>query len=78
MKPYMGFLLAYLHLILVYLKVKVKLIDISTVNISKMVKNMANISITIKYEVAYRLSIRLFAFDLGHSEGHCQGCAHFN
>ena len=37
----------------------------STVNISKIVADMANITIAMKYEVAYKLSIGIFRFDLG-------------
>ena len=37
---------------------------ISTMNILEMVKNMANITIAIKYQFMYSLSIIIFTFDL--------------
>ena len=46
------------------LKVKVKIVHISTVNISKMMTYMANIIIAMKYEAAYWLSIDIFRFYL--------------
>ena len=36
---------------------------ISTANISKIVTDMANITIGFKYEFAYELSISIFTFD---------------
>ena len=61
----------YLHILRVNVKVKVKVkgkftvMHISTTNISKMVRDGANIIISIKYEDAYGLSMRIFRFDLG-------------
>ena len=46
------------------LKVKVTVTHISTANVLKMVKYMANVAIVIKYEVTYEFSIRTFTFDL--------------
>ena len=45
------------------LKVQVNVKHISTVYISKTVSDLANITIAIKYYVAYRLSINIFTFD---------------
>ena len=45
--------------------VKVKIMYISTVNISEMVRGWANITIAITYEVAYVRSSSIFRFDLG-------------
>ena len=47
---------------------------ISTVNILEVVKGMMNITIAIKYEVTYGLSIDEFAFDLDPFQG--QGYDH--
>ena len=44
--------------------VKVKVINILTVNISKMITDRTNITIAIKYEIEYGLSISVFKFDL--------------
>ena len=51
---------AYLHLTLA----RCKVIHISTANISKMVKDRANITIAFKYEVAHRHSISICRVDL--------------
>ena len=56
----MGFRLAYLHLALVILKVKFTYI--LTVNISQRVKDKADITIVIKYEVTHGLPIGIFTF----------------
>ena len=45
-------------------KVKVKVMNISTANISKIVTDRANITSVIKYEVAYGISISIFRFNL--------------
>ena len=45
--------------------VKVKVMHIPTVIISQTVNNEVSIIITIKYEVAYGLSITIFRFNLG-------------
>ena len=37
---------------------------ISTANVSRMVKDEKNVTIVIKYVVAYELSISMFRFDL--------------
>ena len=47
------------------LKVNVKVMHISTGNILQTVKDSPNITIAIKYEVAYELLISIFSFDLG-------------
>ena len=44
--------------------VKVKDRHISTVNISKMEKDIANITISIKYAVRYGLSVDILRFDV--------------
>ena len=62
-KLHMVFWLAYLYLTWPILKVKV--MHISNVNISKMITDRENLTITIKYEVAYGLSISIFRFDIG-------------
>ena len=46
------------------LKVKVRVMHISIMNISKMVTDRANIAIANMYEVAYGLSIGISTFDL--------------
>ena len=45
-------------------ELEVKVMSISTVNIAKMVTDMANNIITIKYDVACVVSISIFRFDL--------------
>ena len=42
--------------------VKVKVMVMGILNIVKMVKERVNITITIKYEVAYGLSINIFIY----------------
>ena len=46
------------------LKVMFKVIQISTGSVSKMTIDMANITVSVKYEVTYGLSIGKFKFDL--------------
>ena len=62
-KSHMGFRLAYLNLTLICSKIKV--MHIFTANISKMVTDMANITIDIRYDVACELSIGIYRVDLG-------------
>ena len=45
--------------------VKIKVMHILTANISKMLTDEVNITIAIKYEVTYGLSISIFTLDLG-------------
>ena len=59
-----GYRLEYLDLTEPILKVKVKVMHISTANIYKMMTDTANSTIVITYEVAPRLSINIFRFDL--------------
>ena len=59
MKSYMVFLLAHLHLTLAHSLGQCQgHPHILTANISKMVRDKANITIVIKYEVAYGVSIK--------------------
>ena len=60
----MGCRLEYLDLTEPILKVKVKIMHISTANIYKMMTDTANSTIAITYEVAPGLSINIFRFDL--------------
>ena len=62
---HVGFRLAYLHLTLTHSKGQIKVSHIRTVSISKMVTDLANITIDIKYEVESGVSISIFQFDLG-------------
>ena len=59
--------LEYLQFTVAILKVTVKIMHISTVGISKMVTDMANIRPTIdmKYEVVHRLFIAIFKLCFG-------------
>ena len=60
------------------LKFNVKVMNIPTANISKMVTDRENIAIVIKYEIARGLSIRIFTFDSNPFKGQDQGRAHFD
>ena len=60
----MAFRSAYLCLTLAYSKGQSRSDTDSTANVSKMVTDGANITIAIKYEVTYVLSISIFKFDL--------------
>ena len=51
--------------VILKVKVKVKVWYTSTAINSKIATDEANITIAVKYEVAYRLSIGTFRFDLG-------------
>ena len=46
------------------LKIKLKVLNSSTANISKIVTDKSNITIAIKYEIAYGLLISIFRFHL--------------
>ena len=74
MKSHMGFRLAYLDLTL--LEVKLKVMHISSVNISKMVTDSANITIAIEYDVTYGRLLAYLRLILGYFRGHCLGHAH--
>ena len=61
-KLYTDFGMAYLHLTIVKVN---EMTHISTVNILKMTIVRANVTISVKFEVIYELSIDIFSFDLG-------------
>ena len=63
-KSLIGFRMVYLHFISVPSKVKVKVMQICIVNISKTATDWANIAIANIQDVAYWLSIGVVTFDL--------------
>lgn len=64
-KLYMVFHICIWH----WLVPKVKVMYISTVNISKMLSDMAIVTILVKYEVAYGLSINVLRLEIGRWTG---------